>query len=98
MNWWPFWSPVTAAAFPGRRSRVCVVRRLAGVHADVRAREQRAETRSRRLPPMRGRTTQKRVSLTAKSAASLVSCTCTSTCEWSCDSVIVFTAPTSTSL
>ena len=50
------------------------------------------------LAPTRGRTTQKRESLTAKSSPSLVSCTCTSTCDRSFDSVMVFTEPTSTSL
>ena len=50
------------------------------------------------LAPTRGRTTQKRESLTAKSSPSLVSCTCTSTCDRSFDSVMVFTEPMSTSL
>src|SRR5260370_36385176 len=47
---------------------------------------------------MRGRTIQKRVSLTAKSSATFVNCTSTMTRAWSLDSVIVLTDPMSTSL
>src|ERR1700722_282556 len=50
------------------------------------------------LAPTRGRTTKKRVSLTAKFSASLVSWTWIRTCERSFDSVTFFTRPILTSL
>src|ERR1700761_685200 len=96
-NWWPFWSPVIG----GGVSRPTKFFSLSGecpASAPMYAPESSVVRPDTPLAPTRGRTTQKRESLTAKSSPSLVNCTCTSTWDRSFDSVMVFTEPTSTSL